>query len=214
MNWIEYTEAAQRLAEARRREVQRLAGVRQRSSGMRGSVDQLKQRLTAQREHLVTMAGRLRLPAPSLGEIARSGLTDTDEALRRAREAIEQADVTARRAEERGYQPILLPGVHPLVRNGLVYAGTTALCALVSCGLVLFGTAGPDHRFPLWTAPWSLCGLPAVAFFAGYLIIASFGRPRIDTGERASRSVRLGGLICFLGLWLVWAVGVSVQLTS
>ncbi len=209
--WVEYTEAAQRLSEVRRREAERATGVRQRVAGVRAAVDPVKHRLTLQRARLLRVAQELRLPAPSSAEIPRSGLTDIDEALRRAAEAIERADGTVQQAEDRGRQATLLPGVHPVARNALIYAGTTAIASLITCGLTLFGPGAQTNRLPLWLAPWALCGLPALAFFAGYFIIANFGRPRVGGAEPTTRSVRLGGVICLLGLWLVYIFGIVVQ---
>ncbi|HKS99919.1 MAG TPA: hypothetical protein VJT31_10345 [Rugosimonospora sp.] len=213
MNWVEYTEAAQRLAEVRRQEGERQAGVQERTGGLRTESDRLKHRLTGQRNRLLELAQELRLTAPALGEVPRSGLADTDEAVRRAWEAVEQADGAMHQTRERATRPTLLPGMQPVARNALVYASTTALFAIVSCGLVIFGTSRSltSGRSPLWTAPWSLCGLPALAFFAGYFIVANFGRPRVDTGQPHNRSVRLGGLICFAGMWLIWLIGISVR---
>jgi hypothetical protein len=212
MNWIEYAQAAQRLADLRRREEQRLAGVRERTAGMRTEVEPLRRRLVLQRDRLTRTAKDLRLAAPDLGGVSPSGVSDPAELGQRTNHALEQADALLKAVDDRAREPGLLPGVHPTLRNGLVYAGATVLAGLLSCGLTIFGTRGPDHRFPLWTAPWALCGLPAVAFFAGYFIIGSLGRPRLGSTGPLDRSVRLGGLICLLGLWLIWAIGVSVNL--
>lgn len=204
MNWAEYVDTSRRLAEVRRREAERRARLQERTAATKAAIERLRQRLAAQRDHLVGMAIRLREPRPSLDNLARSGLTDVDEALRRAWQAVEQSDVEARQAEERGLQPAFLPGLSTTGRNALVYAAAAVLAALASCGL---WAASPDTdlgRVPLSLVPWQLCGLPALAFFAGYLTIALFGRPRVETREKPNRSVRLGGLICFVGMWLFW----------
>ncbi|MEN3307773.1 MAG: hypothetical protein V7603_3975 [Micromonosporaceae bacterium] len=227
--WVEYAEAAQRLAEVRRGEERRLATGQERAAGMRAAADQLRRRLDAQRAHLLNVARTLRLAEPSFGEAGRGGLTDADEAARAAWEAVKEADRAATEAANRGHQAGFLPGVPPTLRNAAVYAGTTALLAVVSVGLVLFGARSQDRQIPTWTMPWSLCGLPAVAFFAGYFIIVNFAHPRVadepvgtapqsGRGRRTGRpkrtaSVRLGGLICLLGMWLAWAVAVSVNLS-
>jgi hypothetical protein len=216
MNWIEYTEAAQRLAEARRGEARRQTGVQERTAGMRATADTLKRRLDAQRGRLLQLAERLRLPAPVLAEVPRGGVTDPEEAARLSWEAIAKADEAANEAERRGHEPFLA-GVPTAVRNATIYAATTLVCALVAGGMVLFGARTPDRQFPVWTMPWALCGLPAVAFFAGYFIIVNFTRPRIAPGQRVAKgersaSVRLGGLICVIGTWLAWAVAVTANL--
>jgi hypothetical protein len=224
VNWVEYTEAAQRLAEVQRGDERRRAALDERTAGMRASAEQLKRRLGVQRDKLIRIAVALRLPEPALGEVPRGGLTDPDEAARRALVEIDRAEEAANQAERLGYQPFL-PGVAPAVRNGVIYAATTAACAVVSVAMVLFGARGADRQIPTWTMPWALCGLPAVAFFAGYFIIVNFARPRIraepvrgapparkGTRREGTASVRLGGLICLIGTWLAWAVAVTTNL--
>lgn len=201
MRWAEYADAARGLAEVRGGEAERQARVAERAAAGRSAVEQLRQRLIAQGEHLVGMATRLREPRPSIDGVARSGLTDLDEALRRAWEAVGQADTEARRAEERGNQPALFPGMSTTGRNALVYLAATAVAWLASCGLYV---NSPDGEAPVGLLAWSVCGLPALAFFGGYLTIAVFGRPRMQLGGTATHSVRLGGLICFGGMWVGW----------
>jgi hypothetical protein len=203
MNWAEYADASRRLAEVRRREAERRTRVQERTATARSAAERLRRRLAAQRDHLVGLARQLREPTPSLDDVARSGLTDADEALRRAWTALEQSDVEARQAQQRAQQPALLPGLSTTGRNALVYTVAAVLAALASAGL--WAASDTDlGRVPLALVPWQLCGLPAMAFFAGYLTIALFGRPRVATGEKPDRSLRLGGLICFVSMWLFW----------
>ncbi|GAA4693998.1 hypothetical protein [Phytohabitans rumicis] len=58
-------------------------------------------------------------------------------------------------------------------------------------------------------AVWSLCGLPAMAFFAGYLTITLAGQPRV--GGRYPANARLGGLICFIGMPLGWVLLIAAS---
>ncbi|MFC7548006.1 hypothetical protein [Plantactinospora sp. GCM10030261] len=204
MRWSEYADAARGLAAIRAEEGARRAAVGKRTADGRAAVEQLRQRLTAQRDYLAGLATRLGEPPPSFEGVARAGLTDVDEALRRAWQAVEQADVEARRAEDRGNQPALLPGMSTTGRNVLVYAAATFVAWLVSLGLYVFSPDAGTGSVGLLA--WSLCGLPAVAFFAGYTTIAVFGRPRLRPGATASHSVRLGGLICFVGMWAGWVL--------
>ncbi|SDT61016.1 hypothetical protein [Actinoplanes derwentensis] len=122
MRWAEYTESASRLADARDQEAARTAQVQQRAAAGRAGVEKLKCRLSVQGDHLLGLSQRLREPHPSFGGVARTGLPDPDEALRHAWEAVDQADVEARRAEERGLRPALFPTVSPTGRNVLVYS--------------------------------------------------------------------------------------------
>lgn len=204
VDWDEYTAASRRLTAVRLAEIARCSKVQEGTATGRGAVGQLKAQLTAQRDHLAALALRLREPRPSFGGAARGGVADVDEAVRRGWEALGHADAEARRAEDRGHQPALLPGMSGTARNVLVYLATMLLASVASCGMWVTSPDTDFGQIPVSLLPWSLCGLPAVAFFGGYFTIAAFGRPRIREGEKASHSVRLGGLICFGGMWLVW----------
>ena len=195
---------SRRLSEVRQAEAQRRANVDQSLSVEQSAVAQLKQRVAAQQDHLAGLAERLHEPRLSFGGVVRTGLTDVGEAVRRGREALDNADTEARRAEERAYQPAFLPGMSSTGRNSLIYLGAAFLASMVSCGLWLTSPDTDLGRLPLSLVPWSLCGLPAIAFFAGYLTIAIFGRSRLDSGRGANYSMRLGGLICFVGMAVFW----------
>lgn len=204
MNWAGYAEMSRRLSELRQSEAQRVAGVERSMSAGRSAVAQLQQRVSTQQDHLTGLAARLREPRPSVGGVVRTGLTDVGEAVRRAQESIDTADVEARKAEERAYQPILLPGMSTTGRNSLIYIAAAFVASIVSWVLWLTSPDTDLGRVPLSLVPWSLCGLPAIAFFAGYLTIAIFGRSRLDSGRGTDYSRRLGGLICFVGMAVFW----------
>lgn len=205
--WAVYTEHARRLAallsDERARAEQRAAASR---SGQ-AAVDQLTHRLTVQRQHLVRLAATLRLPEPPVGVVAPSSVADPAEALRRASAAADAADAAAAAAHRRAAQPPLLPGLTPLARNALVY---TAAALLGTCASLLMFVVSPDTdlgRVPWQLVPWSLCGLPALAFFAGYLTISLVGQPRLGGG--GTRSPRVGGVICFVGMPILWFIFVA-----
>ena len=204
MSWAEYAEVSRRISELRQAEAQRRASLEQSSVAGRSAVGQVRQRLEGQQEYLAGLATRLREPRPSFGGVVRSGLTDVDEAVQRARAAADNADVEARRAEERAYQSAFLPGMSPTSRNALIYLTAAFVASVVSSALWLSSPDTDIGRVPLSLVPWSLCGLPAMAFFAGYLTIAIFGRSRLDSGSSGKYSMRLGGLICFVGMAMLW----------
>ena len=193
---------SRRLAEVRGQEAARQSQTQQRAAAGRTAVEQLQRRLAAQRDHLAGVAMRLGEPQPSLDGAARTGLTDADEAIRRAVQAIDQADAEARQAEERGMRPVLFPTMSTNGRNALVYSAATFVMWLVSCGLYTFSPQSGDTSIGLLL--WSMCGLPAIAFFGGYLVISIFGRPRVQPLGQVHHSARLGGLVCFGGMLLGW----------
>jgi hypothetical protein len=207
MRWAEYAELARRLADARTEEAARSAQVQQRAAAGRAGVEKLKRRLSIQGDHLLGLSQRLREPHPSFGGVARTGLSDPDEALRLAWEAVDQADVEARRAEERGMRPTLLPTMSPTGRNVLVYSAAALCTWLLSCGLFVLS---PDSGASAGTLLWSMCGLPAIAYFAAYILISVLGRPRTQTMGEVDRSARLGGVICFGGSFLAWILLLAV----
>jgi multidrug efflux pump subunit AcrA (membrane-fusion protein) len=209
VRWAEFAEESRRLAEIRESEAARQAQAEQQAAGARAGVEQLSRRLAAQREHLIDVARRLNEPQPALDGVARTGLIDPGEAIRRAREAVDQADVEARRAEERGMRPALFPTMSTNGRNALIYSASAFGMWLFSCGLLVLSPQSGSASISLLL--WSGCGLPAIAFFAGYLVISIVGRPRVQPLNQVHHSARLGGVICFGGTYLGWILFLAVS---
>ncbi|WP_431877453.1 hypothetical protein [Micromonospora marina] len=205
--WATYTDHARRLAALLQDERSRAEQQAAASRSGQAALDQITHRLAVQRQHLHQLAATLRLPEPYIGGVAPSPVPDPAEALRRAAAAADAADTAAEHAHRRAAQPPLLPGLTPLARNALVYAAAATLGTLAS--LLMFAV-NPDSdlgRIPWQLVPWSLCGLPALAFFAGYLTISLVGQPRIGGG--GTRSARVGGVICFVGMPILWFIFIA-----
>lgn len=197
MSWAEYTRAARELADLRRADESAAAD---RASVVRTAgddVDRLTTHLDAQREYLVSLSKKLKLPEPWIGPADRSPVTDVAQALHRAADAANAAETEARRAERAGSRPLLLPDASPTARNALIYGGWGFAAWLLQCGLVTFS---PSNDFGVLA--WSLCGLPALAFFGGYITVSTLGQPRV--GAEYPKQARLGGAICFGGMLLAW----------
>jgi hypothetical protein len=197
VSWAEYTRAARELADVRRSTE---AAAADRASVARTAgddIDRLTTHLEAQREYLVSLAKKLKLPEPYVGTADRSSITDVAEALHRAADAANAAETEARRAERAGSRPLLLPDASPTARNALIYGSWAFTAWLLQCGLVTFS---PTNDFGVLA--WSLCGLPALAFFGGYITVSTLGQPRV--GAEHPKQARLGGAICFGGMLLAW----------
>jgi hypothetical protein len=204
VSWSDYARAARELAELRRVEDAAAADRAAVTRTAADDLDNLTRHLEAQQDLLHKLAGTLKLPEPWIGRADRSSVTDVAQALHLAADAANAADVEARRAEHIGTRPILLPDVSPTTRNVIVYSGWAGLGWLLQCGLLV---AGEENDFG--TIAWSLCGLPAIAFFAGYLTVATVGQPRV--GARPPKQARLGGAICFIGMPLLWIALVAAR---
>jgi hypothetical protein len=202
VRWAEYAEMSRQLAEVRGQETARQSQAERGAAAGRAAMEKLELRLTAQRAQIADVAMRLRESKPSLDGAARTGLTDPDEAIRRAAQAIEQADVEVRQAEERGTRPLLFPTMSAKGRNALVYSVAAFGMWLVSCGFYSFSSESGSGSVGLLL--WSIFGLPAIAFFAGHVVISIAGRPRVQPLGQVDHSNRLGGLMCFGGMALGW----------
>jgi hypothetical protein len=203
VSWSEYAAAARELAELRNADDAADADRASLARTAQRDLEKLTKHLGAQQEHLVELSRTLGLPAPHIGKSGRSTVTNIAEALHRAADAANAADDAAREAGNAASKPILLPELSPGSRNALIYTFWSMIGWVLQCGLLTASDAGA-----LETAPWALCGLPAVAFFAGYLTVMTLGRPRTG-GADYPKHMRLGGVICFVGMPVFWIVLVA-----
>jgi hypothetical protein len=105
------------------------------------------------------------------------------------------ADAAALEAELLAQRPPLLPALSPPVRALVVYAMAAAATALVQFALLVI--AEPEVIGPFALYAWMCAGLPAMAFFAGYLVLTVWGRPRV-LADPPARYPGPGFAICFL----------------
>ena len=161
-------------------------------------VKQLREQLTVQAGQLGSAAAQLGLPAPRLSVESAPATPDVGAALGRAETAMRQADSRLGEALKAGTLPVLLPESTPALRATVVY-GTFCLLAWAVQFTLLAAT---DYQ--LLAAMASLCGMPLVAFGAGVLTLHTLGQPR--SGDRIGYSARLGAVICFAGLPLMWLI--------
>jgi hypothetical protein len=127
--------------------------------------------------------------------VPRTPVVDPDHELELARRAADEADGAAMRAETMAQQPPLLPGLSPLARAVAVYGGGALVAVILEYLLVI----GSDLVDPFSLFAWMCGGLPALAFFASYLVLTVWGKPRMIVGVPA-RYARLGFAICFAAM--------------
>ncbi|HEY3505336.1 MAG TPA: hypothetical protein VGN37_21445 [Actinocatenispora sp.] len=203
-DWSSYAAAAGRLAAVRRAERERTGGLRKDAESARAELTEVADQLVEQQSDLVELARKLRLPAPSFPPADRTeivGLAEEVPAADRlatARQRLHDANVAADAAEDLGEAPVLLPGWRPRARVAVVYAGCS-LAALVG-QLVMIGLY--SHKAvtdQVGTYAWTCCGFPALAFFAGYLLVGLLCRPRSSTTP-VDRFPRMGAALCAASL--------------
>ncbi|MEU7922751.1 hypothetical protein [Micromonospora zamorensis] len=147
-------------------------------------------------------AGEARLALPTAVSPAgvgvpaqRAAAVDPAVELELARRMADEADRHGQQAELLAQRPALLPTWSPLARAVAVYAASGAAAGVLVLALVLASGVGMVDGFTL--GAWICAGLPAVAFFGGYLVLGRWGRPAMVTGT-PPRYLPLGFLICFL----------------
>ncbi|MGW3783925.1 hypothetical protein ACWD5Z_05035 [Micromonospora chokoriensis] len=147
-------------------------------------------------------AGESRLALPTAVSPAGAGVptqraaaVDPTVELELARRMADEADRHGQQAEVLAQRPALLPTWSPLARAVAVYAGCGAAAGVLVLALVLASGVGLVDGFTL--GAWICAGLPAVAFFGGYLVLGRWGRPAMVAGT-PPRYLPLGFLICFL----------------
>ncbi|MGC5308865.1 hypothetical protein [Micromonospora zamorensis] len=147
-------------------------------------------------------AGEARLALPTAVSPAgvgvpaqRAAAVDPAVELELARRMADEADRHGQQAELLAQRPALLPTWSPLARAVAVYAASGAAAGVLVLALVLASGVGLVDGFTL--GAWICAGLPAVAFFGGYLVLGRWGRPAMVTGT-PPRYLPLGFLICFL----------------
>ncbi len=188
--WTQYAEYARRLDAVRAEEIARTAGMREGVAEMSAHADQLQARLNGQGGMLLNLAGELRVRRPKLTPVEPEGFVEPSTGLADVGRAIDQGDVEARRAAERGQYPSLLPTASTTQRSVVVY-GAAALVILAFQG-VAFSRSG-EHT----NAVGVLFLIPAIAFAVAYLVLSIGSRTRMATAAVPVHA-RWGLVACFL----------------
>ncbi|SBT44521.1 hypothetical protein [Micromonospora auratinigra] len=213
----EYAALARELSARQRGGEQAVAAEAARRRSLQGAVDQLGQRLAAQRQRLDQLgrAGGIDTPpeAPVPPAVAGSGPVaagstgpaadgaasvpgDPAAELAAAGRLADEADRYGREAEALAHRPVLLPTWSAPARAVAVYAGC-ALAGSVLMLALLVGSPVPVGGLDLVAAA-ACAGVPLLSFVAGQLVLARWGRPAIADGTPPGRYVPLGFVLCAL----------------
>ncbi|MCM0676375.1 hypothetical protein NCC78_17020, partial [Micromonospora phytophila] len=114
-----------------------------------------------------------------------------------ARRYADEADRHAQQAELLAQRPALLPTWSPLARALAVYAASAGAGVVLMVVMVVASGIGLVDGLTL--GAWICAGLPALSFFAGYLVLGRWGRPAIVAGT-PPRYLPLGFLLCFVAV--------------
>ncbi|SCL68778.1 hypothetical protein [Micromonospora peucetia] len=146
-------------------------------------------------------AGETRLALPTAVSPAAGGVpaprpaeADPTVELELVRRYADESDRHGQQTELLAQRPPLLPDWSPVARAVAVYAGCAAVGATLMMIMVLASGVGLVDGFTL--GAWICAGLPALSFFAGYLVLGRWGRPAMVAGT-PPRYVHFGFLICF-----------------
>ncbi|GAA4903482.1 hypothetical protein LX16_3829 [Stackebrandtia albiflava] len=154
-----------------------------RRSEMDGDLEALDDRLLEQQADLLHTATRLRYSPPRLSAVPPADpVTDPRRAVAAAYRHIDTADAAMSHALRWATVPGFLPKAGPRLRHLSMYA----LCAVVAAAVhALFIV-----RNGLTDAALGFAIAPAVAFAVAYLMIGTFGRPRLRRSKRPERIYR------------------------
>jgi hypothetical protein len=200
----EVAEAYGRAAAGYREALSQVEGARTRvhpQSPEAAEVTALTVRLGAHRERLASLAIKAQLPPPWLDGGQPAPFADAALMLSRAEQTLAQAEEALTRVERR-VSPPLLPAASPVARTVLVFAACSLVAWLVQCGLLM--ATGGNH---VGAFAFSLCGMPIFAFAGAMGILQTVGQPQ--AGTRIAYPIKIGALICFLGMPLAWFLVVA-----
>lgn len=224
MSFSSYAALARRLDAVRRNEAQQIANRQQELETGRAGLDELVNRLTEQQTAMHQAARELRFRMPRVDPPPSTAVSARD-ALAAAQTATDTADKEREHALLRAQGPILLPTWAVVPRNAVIYGA----CAGVAFLFQMVLTAMSAELDTGTTVLWSLFGLPAIAFFIGYALTGVLGTPRIPPKPPThdehglplppqkrvppplNRSRKLGFIICFVALPVLWLVMVALR---
>ncbi|MEU6858908.1 hypothetical protein AB0B28_08555 [Glycomyces sp. NPDC046736] len=139
--------------------------------------------LYGQTADLAELSASLRHTAPDLVPVEEPLEADADEALAKARVALREAAEARTAAVRAAQRPTLLPKVHHVLRELLVY-GACMIACLGGQLIYLAATGGGESTW------WVMFLPPVLAALVGYLLVGAANRPRMALKDRNGRPVK------------------------
>jgi hypothetical protein len=123
------------------------------------------------------------MPDPAVDE-AEAAVRDPDTAIAHAQTALREAEAARTATVRAAQRPTLLPGVHHVLRELLVY-GSCMIACLIGQFIYLGASDGGGE------ALWSVVFLsPVLATLVGYLLVGAANRPRLPLTDRHGKPVK------------------------
>jgi len=197
--WADYAGYARRLDEIRAQENARTAGIREGVAEMSDHADALRARLDQQRRGMTAFAEKTRLSVPSGSGEQPPEPVEPQTDLSRVATLIDAAERQGADAIARAGRPNLLPGQRPGLR-GFVVFGLAALAIMV-VQLVSFIVSGNNPDFLRIGVL-----VPLLGFVVAALVLRQGNRARNPDVPAAPVPVRMGLLLCFGALPLLFGL--------
>ncbi|WP_335991906.1 hypothetical protein [Glycomyces sp. MUSA5-2] len=145
--------------------------------------------LDARTAEVVDLSVRLRQSTPDLMpsnelQAAETAVDDPDAALAQAETALREAELSLRATVRAAQRPTLLPDVHHVVRELLVYGACMIACLI---GQLVYLAASGGGGEAAW---WVMFLPPVMAALVGYLLVGAANRPRLPRTDRDGRPVK------------------------
>jgi hypothetical protein len=154
----------------------------------RRALAEVRSDLDAQTSRVAELCSTLRQSTPDLMpsqavEDAEAAVDDPDTALAHAQTALREAELSLKATVRAAQRPTLLPDVHHVLRELLVYGSCMVACL---AGQLIYLAADGGGESLLWVGYL----LPVLAALVGYLLVGAANRPRLPLTDRNGKPVK------------------------
>lgn len=154
----------------------------------RRALAEVRSDLDAQTSRVAELCSTLRQSTPDLMpsqavEDTEAAVDDPDTALAHAQTALREAELSLKATVRAAQRPTLLPDVHHVLRELLVYGSCMVACL---AGQLIYLAADGGGESLLWVGYL----LPVLAALVGYLLVGAANRPRLPLTDRNGKPVK------------------------